>query len=205
MSADVVGLGFAVHGVLCPAAFLAVWKLHGDSKFGKQPQEEIRELRGRLLRSIAQSLVEVFEPILTYDTSVEISKLLHADGSPVNTSPKITTIGKEAMRDAVRDFVKSDVETLKSLRTLDASNARITYSLIWLRRLTLTLAVASGGFALFAALSKFEVWRIESTWPHAVALFVSVSIVSTTVMFTWLIMHSVNNFERLKDKYDDLS
>lgn len=205
MSADIVGLGFAVHGVLCPAAVLAVWKLHGDSKFGKQPQEEIRELRGKVLRSIAQSLVEVFEPILTQDTSFEISQLLHLDGKPVDSRPKVSIIGREALRDAVRDFVKSDAEKLKSLRSLDASDTCITNSLIWLRRLTLTLAVGSGIFLLFAALSKFDVWRFESIWPHIVSFFISASIICATIVYTWQIMHSINAFERLKDKHDDLS
>ncbi len=182
-----------------------MWKLHGESKFGKQPQEEIRDLRGRVLRSIAQSLVDVFEPILTQDSSVEISQLLQPDGTPVDTQPKIAVTGREALRDAVRDFVKSDVEMLKSLRSLDISDTRITDSMIWLRRLTLALAVASGIFVLLAALSRFEVWPGQSNWPHVVALFLSGSIVCATVAFTWRIMHSVNKFESLKGKHGDLS
>jgi len=204
LSADLVGLGLTVQGVFCPAAVLAIWKLHGESKFGKQPQDEMRELRGRVLRSLASSLVDVFEPILTLESTVQISGLLQSDGNPISPEPKITTTGEETFRNAVRDFVKRDHGMLKSLRSLDTSDSCITHALIWLRRLTLALSLVSGVFLLLAVLSKFNIWPMESRWPHILGLITSGAIVCIVVAFLFRIMHSVNVFDGLKGKYADL-
>ncbi len=138
------------------------------------------------------------------DTSVELSQLLRPDGYPVSSKPRINTTGRETLQNAVRDFVKSDSQMLKSLRSLDATDSCITHALIWLRRLTLALAVTSGVFSLLAVLSKFDVWTTKSEWHHILGFITSGALLCAAVVFMWRIMHSVNIFEGLKDKHADL-
>lgn len=205
MNPDLVGAGIAVHGTLCAASVIAIWKLHGESRFGKEPQEDMQNLRGRVLAAISQSLLDTFEPILTLATSAKIYTVITGDNEPGTLKPKITTPGREKLLDAVRDFVKSDVELMKALRSLDAADTRITLSLVWLRRLTLALAVLSGVFLVLAATCKFELWSIRSAGTHYAGFILAAILVIAAFAFIGQISHSVNVFEKLRDKHVDLS
>ena len=205
MTADIVGFGLTVHGTVCAGSVVAIWKLHGESKFGKQPQEEMTELRGKILRSISQSLVETFEPILTLEDSLEISQIIMAERNTHPRVPKITTKGKEILLNAVRDFVKSDIEMLKSLRSLDCADSCVTHSLVWLRRLTLASAVFSGVFLVLAALVRFAVLAVESPQLHVVGFVIVGALLCSIIAFVWRVSHSVNVLAKLKENHADLS
>ncbi len=165
----------------------------------------MRELRARVLRSLEQTLVDVFEPILMLDTSVEVQSLLKPDGTPhASKPPKITTTGRETLRNAVHDFVLRDSEKLKSLRSVDASVSCVSNALIWLRRLTLAMAITSGIFLIMAILSGFEVWPVEADWPHIMGFVASGALLCVIVVFIYRIMHSINVFEELKDKHGNI-
>jgi hypothetical protein len=190
---------------VCGGSFVAIWRLHGDSKFGEQPQEEINELRGRILRKISFSLIEIFEPILTRDTSTAVSQIIIPNAASNAPEPKITVKGQETLLNAVRDFVKSDITAMKSLRSLDASDACITHSLIWLRRLSRVLVPTSGAFLALALLSKYGVWPSLPVWPHIAGLAISAIVLCISFAFIWRISHAVNVFKDLKGKHNDFS
>ena len=48
MSADLVGTSLAIHGTVCAASLLAIWKLGGESKFGTEKVSDLHTLRPKL-------------------------------------------------------------------------------------------------------------------------------------------------------------
>jgi len=185
--------------------WLTVFKLGGESKFGKQPQDEIKDLRARLLRAIAVSLVDTFEPVLTLANSVEVPRLILNGGHEVRESPKITKLGGEKLLNAVRDFVKSDVILMKSLRSLDAADSCITRYLRWLRVSTVVAGIVSGAFTLAAVSIKGGMLVIGGDWPFVAAFAIVVGCLATSAFFTLRVVLAVNRFEALKGKHADLS
>jgi hypothetical protein len=185
--------------------WLAVFKLGGESKFGKQPQEEIKDLRARLLRAIAVSLVDTFEPILTLANSVEVPTLILPGNDEVRESPKITKLGGEKLLDAVRDFVKSDITLMKSLRSLDAGDSFITRYLCWLRVSIVGAGIVSGAFTLAAVGLKGGMAVISVDWPFVAAFALVAACLVSSAFFALRVMLAVNRFEALKDRHADLS
>lgn len=205
MIADPVTWSLAFHGSVCGFVWLVVLKLGGESKFGKQPQEEIKDLRGRLLRAIAVSLVDTFEPILTLANSVEVPTLILPGDDKVRESPKITKLGGEKLLNAVRDFVKSDIILMKSLRSLDATDSYITRYLRWLRVSTVVTGIISGAFTLAALGIKFGMAVIGLDWPFVMAFALVVACLVSSALFILRVVLAVNRFEALKDNHADLS
>lgn len=205
MIGDLATWSLAFHGPVCGFAWMAVLKLGGESKFGKQPQEEIRSLRARLLRAIAVSLVDTFEPILTLANSVEVPTVILLGDDNVRESPKITKLGEEKLLNAVRDFVKSDVTLMKSLRSLDADDSCITRCLRWLRVSTVVTGIGSGAFTLAAVGLKAGMGVIDVGWPFVVAFALVAACLVSSAFFALRVVLAVNRFEALQDRHADLS
>ena len=205
MIGDYATWSLTFHGPVCGFLWLAVLKLGGESKFGKQPQEEIKDLRARLLRAIAVSLVDTFEPILTLANSVEVPALILPGEEEVRQSPKITKLGEEKLLNAVRDFVKSDITLMQSLRSLDASDSCISRYLRWLRVSTVVTGIASGVFALASVGIMAGVAVISADWPFVAAFALVAACLVSIAFFTLRVVLAVNRFEALNDKHADLS
>ncbi len=205
MIGDLATWSLAIHGPVCGFMWLIVFKLGGESKFGKQPQDEIKDLRKGLLRAIAVSLAEKFEPILTLANSVDISKLILPGGTEPSRVAKITKLGEGKLLNAVRDFVKSDVILMKSLRSLDAADSCITRYLRWLRVSTIVAGIVSGAFVLAAVSIKGGMLVIGGDWPFVTAFAIVVGCLATSAFFALRVVISINRFEVLKEKNADLS
>ena len=205
MIGDLATWSIAFHGPVCGFMWLAVFKLGGESKFGKQTQEEIKDLRGCLLRAIAISLVDTFEPILTLANSVKVPTLILQDDNVRGESPKITQLGREKLLNAVRDFVKSDIAAMKSLRSLDAGDSCITRYLRWLRVSTVVAGVVSGAFTLAAVGLKAGMAVIYVDWPYVAAFALVAACLVSSAFFALRVVLAVNRFETLKDKHANLS
>ena len=205
MISDPATWSLAFHGPVCGFAWLVVLKLGGESKFGKQPQEEIKDLRTRLLRAIAVSLVDTFEPILTLAKSVDISMLILPGRTELIGVAKITKLGEEQLLNAVRDFVASDITLMKSLRFLDAADSCIARYLRWLRVSTVVAGIVSGAFVLAVVSVKGGMLVIGGDWPYVAAFAIVVGCLATSAFFALRVVLAVNRFEALKEKHADLS
>ena len=205
MISDLATWSLAFHTPVCAFLWLAVYKLGGESKFGKQSQDEMKEIRGKLLRSIAASLAENLEPILTLANSIEVPKIIVAGEGEVRASPTITSIGAEKLRNAVRDFVKSDAQLMLALRIVDTADSCITRHLNGLRLLTFCGAIGSGAFVIIALLLTAQAFIIASAWLFIVAFSLMVLLFFPCVYCVLRVVLAMNCFERLKDKHGDLS
>lgn len=205
MIADLITWSLAFHAPVSGFAWLSVFKCGGESKFGKQSQDEMKEIRSALLRSISTSLAANLEPILTLANTVEVPKLIVTGDDEVRASPTITPIGGEKLLNAVRDFVKSDVKVMLALRKLDAVDSCITSHLNRLRLSVLAAAIASGVFALVACIMKTEAFKIASAWPYIVAFAVVVVLLSACAYCALRVIIAVNSFERLRETHGDFS
>lgn len=185
--------------------WLTVFKLGGESKFGAQPQEDIKDLRAGLLRAIAVSLVDIFEPILTLANTVEAPTLILTGNDEVEASPRITKLGGEKLLNAVRDFVKSDGTLMKSLRSLDAAESCIRRCLRTLRVCVVVTGITSGAFALVSLGITAGMEVIAVDWPFVAAFALVVSCLAGSAFLVLRIMLAVNAFEVLREKHADLS
>lgn len=205
MIADLAAWSIAFHAPVCGFMWLAAFKLGGESKFGAQPQKDIKDLRTRLLRAIAVSLVDIFEPILTLANTVEVPTLILTGSAADVASPRITKLGREKLLNAVWDFVKSDVVLMKSLRSLDAAESCITRCLRWLRVSTVVTGIISGVSALASLGITAGMAVIAVDWPFVAAFALVAACLAGSAFFTLRMMLAVNAFDVLKDKHADLS
>jgi len=202
--ADLSTWSLAIHAPLCGFAWLGVFKCGGESKFGKQTQEEIKEARSEVLRLLSASLVEKLQPLLSLADTVDVPRLFVV-GDDTRTPPTITPIGSEKLLNAVRDYVKSDAKSMLALRKLDSIDFCITKHLKWLRLTLFAVAFASGFFALFASTIKAEMFPFPWSWPF-VAAFASVAILTLLAAYHALrVVLAVNSFEGLKETHDNFS
>ncbi len=185
--------------------WLAVFKLGGESKFGTQTLEDIKDLRARLLRAIAVSLKGVFEPILTDASTVNVSSLVLPGNDEGGPSPGITKLGEEKLLNAVRDFVKSDVNRMKSLRSLDVAESHITRCLRMLRVWVIVSGIASGAFTLASLAITADMVMLTIDWPFVTAFALLAVCLASSAIFTLRVVLAVNTFDVLKDKHADLS
>lgn len=205
MITDLITWSLAFHAPVSGFACLAVFKCGGESKFGKQAQDEMADLRSGLLRSISASLVDNLEPILTLANSVEVPKLILSGDEEVRASANITLIGAEKLRNAVRDFVKSDAKAMLALCKVDALNSGITRHLNWLRLSVIATAIASGVFTLFASAMKAEMFTIDVQWPFILAFAIVVLLISACAYRALCVTIAVNSFERLRETHGEFS
>jgi len=142
-------------------------KLGGESKFATEHLKELSDLRPKLLRAVSSSLAETLRPVLTLANSVEAPRviLVDEDERPVPASPTFTPIGDERLRDAVRDFVKSDISGMKDLRVLDRVDGCLRLHLKRLRLGAWFVAVLCGVFTLVAVLAKSELFALQAACP----------------------------------------
>ena len=203
MSADLVGYSLAIQSVLCAAAVLGIWKLNGESSFGKRPQEEVQELHAKLLRALSQRIVSTVEEALVPSDTVDIAKLILPNHVEVQT-PKVAELGKERLRDGVGELIKSDICVWRSLRILDHCDKRISNCLRHLRRVALALSVFAGISVLAAGADKFRVLSFDLTWIHVSGLAISSLLIAIAVCCASGVTLSTNRFEDLKEKHEDL-
>jgi hypothetical protein len=202
---DLATLSLAVHAPVCGAMLLLVFKTGGESKFGKQCQEEMKATRGALLRSISSSLADTLQPILTLANSIEVPKLLIVDQGEVRRSPTITPIGAEKLLNAVRDFVKSDATLMLALRALDEEDSCITHHLKRLRLSTFAAFIASGVFAVAAIIMKAEMFKSVPPWPFITAFILLMLILTACAYCALRVTLSINCLEDLRERYAHLS
>lgn len=182
-------------------------KLGGESKFCTEQLKELGDLRPKLLRSVSSSLAETLRPVLTLANTVEAPRVILVDGDdrPVPTSPSFTPIGSERLRDAVRDFVKSDISRMKDLRALDRVDACLRVHLKLLRVAAWMIAVLCGVFTLIAVLAKSEAFTLPQAWPHLTAFGVVIAFLAVMAYFALRILLALNRGDDLKKAYGDLS
>lgn len=184
----------------------AIYKLHGESTYGKRPQTEMDELRIKLLRSIISHIVTSVESALSVQETVSVDKLIVPGSEQYEkVTPRVADLGKERLLNGVRDFIKSDVAAWQSLRSLDHADDRITNCLKQLRTVSVLLAIMSGLAAIAAAADKYAIHAWDIAWLHATALVGNMFLVAVSACSAIGIMRSVNQLDTLKRKHDDLS
>lgn len=176
--------------------WIVVLKLGGDSKFGSQPLQDIRDLREALMRSIALSLETTFNPILTRETSIIVL--------PDGELPRISALGGESLKNAVRDFAKSDVPLMQSLGMLDAAAACITTSLRWLRIATFAAGTVSGLCAVGAIAVKATNALPGKDWPFYLAFGAVVFCLLPCVYCSLRVILCANTLDKEKARHADV-
>jgi hypothetical protein len=204
--ADLTTWSLAIHGPVCAFAWLAIMKLGGESKFATEHLKELCELRPKLLRSVSSSLAETLRPVLTLANSVESPRvfLLDGDSRPVAPVPSFTPIGEERLRDAVRDFVKSDISGMKDLRALDRADGCLRVHLKRLRVGVWFIAVLCGVFTLVAVLAKSEIFKLQEAWPHFAAFGIVIAVLVVMAYFVLRVLLAINRGDDLRKAYGDL-
>jgi len=202
LSADLVGTSLTVHGAVCAGALLGVWKLGGESKFGTDKVADLLNLRPKLLKSLVGSLELYLNPILTASSVTDIE--VDANGNAKPMRPKLSVVGKEALTNAVRDFVKADSRGLLALRDAGALDARLNLSLDRLRKLVWFIFAVTGIFCLLMVVAKFEWWDLSATWIHVLALSAVVGMLVGVACLFWRILDASSRVDRLKSEYADL-
>lgn len=207
MIADLTTWSLTFHGPVCAFAWVATLKLGGESKFATEHLKELNDLRPKLLRALSSSLAEALRPVLTLANTVEVPRVILVDGDdrPVPPSASTTPISEERLRDAVRDFVKSDVAGMKDLRSLDRADACLRTHLKRLRVASWLIAVLCGVFTLVAVLAKSEVFTLPQAWPHLAAFGVVIAVLAVMAYFALRILLAINRGDDLKKAYGDLS
>jgi hypothetical protein len=200
---DLVAIALGFHGTICATSVLGIVKLGGESKFGTEKVADLHGLRPRLLKRLVSSLELSLNPILTTASSVE-SLERDQDGHPKPMPARLSVTGKEALTNAVRDFVKSDNRSLLDLREAQILNDRLNQSLDWLRNLVWMLAVFTGAVSFAMIFSKCEWINLSSAYWHV--LFSSFLIVLLALIF-WVLRRTLmdsSQVDKLKSGYVDI-
>lgn len=205
MIADLTTWSLAFHAPVCGFAWLATFKLGGESKFATDQVKDLEGLRPKLLRAISRSLAEKILPSLILADSVNVPRLIVPGEGDVRTTPNFTPIGDERLRDSVRDFVKADISQVRDLRILEHTETCLRAQLKRLRIGTWILAVMCGVFTLAAVLAKTEAFDACTPWPHFVAFGLVILVFVFLAYFALRIQLANNRGDDLKKAYGDLS
>jgi hypothetical protein len=204
LSPDLVSTSLTLHGAICTAAVLGIWKLGGESKFGTEKVADLHNLRPKLLKSVVGSLELSLNPILTATTATE-PLALDPDGNPMPKPAKLSVDGKEALTNAVRDFVKADSQGLLDLREAQLLEFLLNDSLNWLRKIVWMIFVASGLACILMGIAKYEWLELKSAWVHALSFAAVALLVVGVAFFFWRILSASSLVDGLKSRYADIS
>jgi hypothetical protein len=199
-----VTVSLTVHGALVAAALVGLWKLGGESKFGTEKVADLQDLRPRLLKKLVTDLDRQIKPVLVKPIATEWTDL-DENGHPRSNAAQFSVAGLEALKDTVREFVKSDSPGLLDLREAHHLESRLNRSLNCLRKAVWGVFAASGAVCLLMVLGKFEWLGLKAAWIHGVALAVAVSLLLLIAFHYLRILNAAGSVDRLKSSYADLS
>jgi hypothetical protein len=202
VSVDLISTSLTIHGTVCAASIVAVWKLGGESKFGTEKVSDLHNLRPKLLKAIASAVELSLNPILTapMTESIEVDE----SGNPKPKPARMTVDGREALTNAMRDFVKSQSTPLMDLRTANLLDDLLTQSLRRLRHLACIVFAFTGIICLLLGASRFEWISLQHGWMHAIAFIVLFCFLLMFTILLWRILNASSDVDRLKSRYADI-
>jgi hypothetical protein len=204
LTVDLVTASLGIHAPICAGALVGISKLGGESKFGTEKVADLHTLRSKLLKATVGALELALNPILSTAAATE-SLEVDIDNNPKPTPARLTITGKEALTNAVRDFVKSDSQGLLDLRWAQRLDGRLLLCLDHLRTTVWLLFAVSGVTTLLMIAGKCDWIDVTPTWIHTTAFALVVSLFGVIGVIAFCILKTCTSVDRLKSDYADLS
>jgi hypothetical protein len=203
MSADLVSVSLSIHGAVFIASVAAIWKLGGESKFGAEKINDLHALRPKVLKATVTALELTLNPVLTSGDNIE-SLDVDESGNPKPKPARLNVDGKEALTNAVRDFVKAKSAALVDLCHVNALDNRLTRCMRWLRHLVSALSIVTIIFCGLMGTAKLEWTSMTNPLVHGVGFALIASLVFGSVLLFCSILHASSKVDELKSRYADL-
>jgi hypothetical protein len=200
---DLIATSFAIHGTICAASIVAIWKLGGESKFGTEKVGDLHYLRPKLLKAIVTSVEFSLNPILTAVSTTESTEVDEFGNSKPKPA-RLTVDGKEALTNTLRDFVKSQAVALVDLCAANALDRILTESLRMLRHLACIVFAFTGLICMALVAARFDWINLQRVWFHAIAYVFLLFFLALLGVLLWRILNASSDVDQLKSRYADV-
>lgn len=204
MTADFGAITLSYQGALFAASLVGLTKLCGESKFVTDKVVELAAIRQHLSQRVFSDLHDALKPVLSAP-GLTRSFLLDDAGSPIRTPAELTTVGEEAVKNVLQEFVDGSAASLANLLLAQRLEVMLLKTLGRLRFWVLVTLVFSACASLLMLLDRCNCFKVTAEWVHVALLVLAALFVGIVLFSLGRISLAVTDIERLKHGRADIS